>query len=84
MNTFTRLSAVAVSLMLCTNLLAQEQRRDTTKTAGEGSNRNLLMNAASASQPRQISLAMPISMRTVCLYLTTTTRSIPIRVGTAA
>lgn len=61
MNTFTRLSAVAVSLMLCTNLLAQEQRRDTTKTAGEGSNRNLLMNAASASQPRQISLGLPIS-----------------------
>ena len=61
MTPFTRLSAVALSLVLCTNLLAQEQRRDTTKTSGEGSNRNLLMNAASASQPRQISLGLPIS-----------------------
>ena len=61
MNPFTRLSAMAMSLVLCANLMAQEQKSDTTKTRSEGSNRNLLMNAASASQPRQISLGLPIS-----------------------
>ena len=40
---------------------AQEARTDTVATvASEGSNRNLLMNAASASQPRQISLGLPV------------------------
>lgn len=41
---------------------AQETRTDTVAVAhvaGEGSNRNMLMNAASASQPRQISLGLP-------------------------
>lgn len=52
---------MAASLVLCANLMAQEQKSDTTKTRSEGSNRNLLMNAASASQPRQISLGLPIS-----------------------
>lgn len=41
--------------------MAQETVTDTTKTTSGASNRNVLMNAASASQPRQISLGLPIS-----------------------
>ena len=44
------------------SLHAQETRTDTIATvATEGSNRNMLMNAASASQPRQISLGLPLA-----------------------
>ena len=41
--------------------MAQETVTDTTKVTSGASNRNVLMNAASASQPRQISLGLPIS-----------------------
>ena len=41
--------------------IAQEALSDTTKSTSGDSNRNVLMNASSASQPRQISLGLPIS-----------------------
>ncbi|MBO7418662.1 MAG: 2,6-beta-D-fructofuranosidase [Bacteroidaceae bacterium] len=56
-----RLLAIAASLLACTNITAQVQKNDSVQAKGEGSNRNMLLNAASASQPRQISLGLPIS-----------------------
>ena len=41
---------------------AQTAVADSTKTSSSGSNRNLLLNAASASQPRQISLGLPTDL----------------------
>lgn len=49
-------------ICLAITVNAQQAANDSLKTSSrEGSNRNLLMNAASASQPRQISLGLPIS-----------------------
>ena len=41
--------------------MAQEAIADSTKSSSGDSNRNVLMNASFASQPRQISLGLPIS-----------------------
>lgn len=57
---FTTLSLGLICLLLSGELAAQEQKTDSTTTRSEGSNRNMLLNAASASQPRQISLGLPI------------------------
>ena len=51
-----------MGLAMALNCTAQEVVTDSiAKSSGEGSNRNMLMNASSASQPRQISLGLPIS-----------------------
>jgi hypothetical protein len=41
--------------------MAQDALTDSTKNTSGDSNRNVLMNASSATQPRQISLGLPIS-----------------------
>ena len=55
---------VIVTLALTTvvnSIMAQEIVADSTKKGSGESNRNVLMNASFASQPRQISLGLPIS-----------------------
>ena len=59
MNLSRAISTILFSFFV-TGLSAQEAVKDSVKTSSsEGSNRNMLMNAASASQPRQISLGLP-------------------------
>jgi len=52
---------ILISAFVTIGTSAQEAANDSikTSTSSEGSNRNMLMNAASASQPRQISLGLP-------------------------
>ena len=60
MNLSRALLTTLLSVFLTTGLSAQETVKDSVRTSSsEGSNRNMLMNAASASQPRQISLGLP-------------------------
>ena len=56
-----RLSTILLSFTAVVGMMAQETVTDSVTGASKGSNRNVLMNAASASQPRQISLGLPIS-----------------------
>jgi len=49
-----------LALFMISGIHAQETTSDSIKTTTQKSNRNLLMNAASASQPRQISLGLPM------------------------
>ena len=59
MNLSRAISTILFSFFVA-GLSAQEALKDTVRTSSsEGSNRNMLMNAASASQPRQISLGLP-------------------------
>ena len=52
-----------LALALTAGATAQTAVADSTKTvATKGSNRDMLMNAASASQPRQISIGLPTSL----------------------
>ena len=54
--------SLVLAFVLSQNTYAQRAANDSIRTTSkEGSNRDLLMNAASASQPRQISLGLPIS-----------------------
>lgn len=54
--------SLILAFVLSQNTYAQRAANDSIRTTSkEGSNRDLLMNAASASQPRQISLGLPIS-----------------------
>ena len=56
------IATVALALMTVANsVMAQEVVPDSTKKLSGSTNRNVLMNAAYASQPRQISLGLPIS-----------------------
>ena len=56
-----RLSTILLSFTAVVGMMAQETVTDSVTSVSKGSNRNVLMNAASASQPRQISLGLPIS-----------------------
>ena len=56
-----RFLVIVVSLMMSISIMGQEQKNDSIPARGEASNRNMLLNASSASQPRQISLGLPIS-----------------------
>lgn len=47
---------------------AQEQKADSLTKTTEKSNRDLLLNAASASQPRQISLGLPVNKNSSYIY----------------
>ena len=59
---YKAITITILSLLMTAETSAQTVVADSTKTSsGEGSNRNMLMNASSASQPRQISLGLPIS-----------------------
>ena len=58
-----------LSLLMTVEISAQTAVADSTKTSlGEGSNRNMLMNASSASQPRQISLGLPTQGTNAYIY----------------
>lgn len=50
-----------ISIVITIGAMAQEAIADSTKNSSGDSNRNVLMNASFASQPRQISLGLPIS-----------------------
>ena len=50
-----------ISIVITIGAMAQEAIADSTKSSSGDSNRNVLMNASFASQPRQISLGLPIS-----------------------
>lgn len=57
---FVKATILCLTMTITTVFAQQEVRTDTIKqTTTEGSNRNMLLNAASASQPRQISLGLP-------------------------
>ena len=58
------LKVLTITLLGITTFIgtrAQDVVTDTMKNVSGDSNRNVLMNASSASQPRQISLGLPIS-----------------------
>lgn len=55
------LTTILLCLSLAIDALSQESVVDSTKNVSGDSNRNVLMNASFASQPRQISLGLPIS-----------------------
>ena len=55
------LTTILLCLSLVIGAMAQEPVADSTKNVSGDSNRNVLMNASFASQPRQISLGLPIS-----------------------
>ena len=60
--TFQRiLTTILLGITTSIGTIAQDAVTDTTKSTSGDSNRNVLMNASSASQPRQISLGLPIS-----------------------
>ena len=60
--TFQRiLTTILLGITTSIGTIAQDAVTDTTKNTSGDSNRNVLMNASSASQPRQISLGLPIS-----------------------
>ena len=55
------LMTILLCLSLAVGAMAQELVVDSTKNVSGDNNRNVLMNASFASQPRQISLGLPIS-----------------------
>lgn len=55
------LTATLLSITTVTIAVAQDAVIDSVVSSSGDSNRNVLMNAASVSQPRQISLGLPIS-----------------------
>ena len=55
------LTATLLSITTATIVVAQDAVADSVVSSSGDSNRNVLMNAASVSQPRQISLGLPIS-----------------------
>ena len=55
------LTATLLSITTATIAVAQDAVTDSVVSSSGDSNRNVLMNAASVSQPRQISLGLPIS-----------------------
>ena len=55
------LTTMLLSISIFNGGMAQDVLTDSTKNASGDSNRNVLMNASSATQPRQISLGLPIS-----------------------
>ncbi len=55
------LTTTLLSIATCMSAMAQDVLTDSTKNTSGDSNRNVLMNASSATQPRQISLGLPIS-----------------------
>lgn len=55
------LTTILLGITTSISAMSQDAVTDTTKKASGDSNRNVLMNASSASQPRQISLGLPIS-----------------------
>ena len=61
MNNIRALTTTLISLLITVSAVAQEATADSVKTSSGDSNRNVLMNASFASQPRQISLGLPIS-----------------------
>ena len=61
MNVIRALSTTLIIIVITIGARAQETIADSTKSSSGDSNRNVLMNASFASQPRQISLGLPIS-----------------------
>ncbi len=61
MNLTRVLATTLLSITAFMGAMAQEALTDSTKNTSGDSNRNVLMNASSATQPRQISLGLPIS-----------------------
>ncbi len=61
MNLTRVLATTLLSIMAFMGAMAQDALTDSTKNTSGDSNRNVLMNASSATQPRQISLGLPIS-----------------------
>ena len=55
------LTATLLSITTAIGAIAQEVVADSVKSTSGDNNRNVLMNASSVSQPRQISLGLPIS-----------------------
>ena len=55
------LTTILLCLSLAIDALSQESVVDSTRNVSGDNNRNVLMNASFASQPRQISLGLPIS-----------------------
>lgn len=66
---YKAITITILSLLMTAETSAQTAVADSTKTSlGEGSNRNMLMNASSASQPRQISLGLPTQGTNAYIY----------------
>ena len=61
MHLFRALTATLLSITTAIAAMAQDAVADSVVSTSGDSNRNVLMNAASVSQPRQISLGLPIS-----------------------
>ena len=61
MHLFRALTATLLSITTAIAAMAQDAVADSIVSTSGDSNRNVLMNAASVSQPRQISLGLPIS-----------------------
>ena len=61
MNLTRVLATTLLSITAFMGAMAQDALTDSTKNTSGDSNRNVLMNASSATQPRQISLGLPIS-----------------------
>ncbi len=61
MNLTRVLATTLLSITTFMGAMAQDALTDSTKNTSGDSNRNVLMNASSATQPRQISLGLPIS-----------------------
>jgi len=61
MNFVRALTATLLSISTAIVAMAQDAVADSVVSSSGDSNRNVLMNAASVSQPRQISLGLPIS-----------------------
>ena len=61
MNLSRAIAITLISIIMPIGAAAQEAIADSTKHPSGDSNRNVLMNADFASQPRQISLGLPIS-----------------------
>ena len=61
MNLTRVLATTLLSITAFMSAMAQDALTDSTKNTSGDSNRNVLMNASSATQPRQISLGLPIS-----------------------
>lgn len=63
MKTFKLVLLALTGILLPTSLSAQEEaKRDTTSSNKEVKNRNVLLNASNADQPRQISIGLPSSL----------------------
>ena len=61
MNLTRVLATTLLSITAFMGAMAQDALTDSTKNTSGDNNRNVLMNASSATQPRQISLGLPIS-----------------------